>query len=349
MGSVTTWPSVDQFRIAPLTCDGVVDLVGRLEYDNEVKERFCHLVKARLYRTHNELVSTPLLCTIMLLTFSDSGHIARSRHEFYDEAYSALWSKHDSRKDGSERNRFTRLSKIEFDKLLSGVAASSYLTSEFEMREKAFFKHLQTATDLYGIACRGDDFLQDSTVSTSLMIHDGPYIRFCHKSFHEYFTAMFVCDSDPEISEPLIEEIAGRSDAEDIFRLLYSMDQGLLEKLWVSKSLSLLHREIAKHGGDHFKYALLCFGDSGAPRGMQNRIRLIGDVYNFRPTSDDLLTAFYAIVDMGQSAAKGASARRFEQMFRADRDNFIRLRQNMKEKSGRKATALSDFIKKASK
>jgi hypothetical protein len=50
----------------------------------------------------------------MLLTYADCGRIAKHRHEFFEDAFTALWSKHDARKQSFERNRYTGLSKSDF-------------------------------------------------------------------------------------------------------------------------------------------------------------------------------------------------------------------------------------------
>jgi hypothetical protein len=70
---------INVYDIDRLTLDSAVSLIGKVEFDPTTKERFIELLKTRLFFTHYEFASVPLLCTIMLLTFFDSGHIAADR------------------------------------------------------------------------------------------------------------------------------------------------------------------------------------------------------------------------------------------------------------------------------
>ena len=89
-----------------------------------------------LFVSHAEFLEIPLLCVVMLLTYSDAGRISRKKHEFYEDAFDALWSKHDARKQaGYEREKYSGLDKNEFMRLLSAFCASSYITEQFSMRE----------------------------------------------------------------------------------------------------------------------------------------------------------------------------------------------------------------------
>jgi hypothetical protein len=206
--------ALDVHEIAPLGLSAAEDLIGRLDFNEKVKAAFADLLRDGLFKTHYELVSIPLLCTIMLLTFADSGRIATDRHEFFDDAFTALWSKHDNRKDNFERHRYTGLQKNEFLRLLAAFAISSYGSADYDMRQAQFRRHCGAAIRLSGVTCKEDDFLQDLTVSTSLVVLDGPYIRFCHRSFQEYFAAIFVSETDDSVVGQLIEELSDRLDTD---------------------------------------------------------------------------------------------------------------------------------------
>ena len=209
--------AVDIRPIAPLDLDAARALVAPLPFDAMVKKEFGELLNGSLFRTHYEFASVPLLCTIMLLTFSSSGHIANSGHEFFEDAFGALWSKHDGFKPNFERHRYTGLQKSEFLRLLAAFAVSSYSEGDYNMREAQFRRHFRHATRLSGVNCKENDFLQDLTLSTSLAIQDEPYVRFCHLSFHEYFAAVFVCDADEWVAE-IIEDLSDRLETSGLNR-----------------------------------------------------------------------------------------------------------------------------------
>ena len=114
MESIYAWSQFETRNITRLDVPTARKLVGKLDFDEKVKRKFVTLLQTRLFKTHYELVSIPLLCTIMLLTYSDAGHISHQKHEFFEDAFIALWSKHDSRKDGFQRQRYTGLQRTAF-------------------------------------------------------------------------------------------------------------------------------------------------------------------------------------------------------------------------------------------
>ena len=141
-------------------------------------------MQKELFASHAEFLKIPLLCVVVLLTYSDAGRISRKKHEFYEDAFNALWSKHDARKQaGFEREKYTGLDKNEFMRLLSAFCASSYINEHFSMREADVSFHLKNAKKLTDISAKEEDFVKDMTISTNLLILDGrKYV---------FFTALF--------------------------------------------------------------------------------------------------------------------------------------------------------------
>ncbi len=59
-------------------------------YDIETKEKFMKDLDARLYYSHTQFASNPLLLTIMLMTYSSIGDIPRKMHIFYSKAFETM-------------------------------------------------------------------------------------------------------------------------------------------------------------------------------------------------------------------------------------------------------------------
>ena len=112
-----TWSAFNIYDIVPFDVPRSIQLISRLDFNEDAKNHFIIEIKNHLRRTHLEFIGNPLLCIIMLITFSDVGKISSKRHEFYEDAFNALWRKHDARK-GYQRERYTGLEKTKFLKLL---------------------------------------------------------------------------------------------------------------------------------------------------------------------------------------------------------------------------------------
>lgn len=205
------------FELLPLNREDAVQLIQRLTFDETTKRSFIALMRKELFISHSEFLRVPLLCVVMLLTYSDAGRISNRRHEFYEDAFSALWSKHDARKQaGYEREKYTGLEKGDFVRLLSAFCASSYVNEHFSMREEELSSHLTYAMDLTDILIKQEEFLKDMTISTSLLVMEGNSYRFTHRSFQEYFCARFILSlNDGDIANG-IEVVSGRYETDTV-------------------------------------------------------------------------------------------------------------------------------------
>jgi hypothetical protein len=177
----------------------------------------------------------------MLLTYSDAGRISRKRHEFYEDAFNALWSKHDARKQaGYEREKYTGLDKNDFAALLSAFCASSYISEHFSMRETELNSHFNRAKQLTGISAKEDNFVKDMLTSTSLLVSEGNIYRFAHRSFQEYFCARYVLTlSDDDIRNG-IEAVSSRYATDTVLDFLFSMNNERFETTWIIPRLETI-------------------------------------------------------------------------------------------------------------
>jgi hypothetical protein len=344
MESAYSWKQFEIRRIARLDASTARKLVAKLDFDDKVKRKFRALLQKHLFKTHYELVSIPLLCIIMLLTYSDAGHLSHQRHEFFEDAFMALWSKHDSRKDGFQRQRYTGLQRTDFQRLVSAFAASSYAAADYDMRESQVTRHFQAATLLSGVKCEVDDFINDLVVSTSLATHDGPFLRFCHRSFQEYLAAVFLRDVDDSAVEPLIEEFADRLETDNVLPLALSMNDEKVEKHWVLKRIQRIERVIAKMTLSQYANLALQGGKYQDIKTQMDKIRVL---YRFAVTTEEFLAGRDAMNDMRVSAKGIVEDSHNMGIFADDKDGFMSLAQQLREKYSRKSSALRDLVRGA--
>jgi NACHT domain len=317
-------------ELMPLDLDQISNLIERLDFNQETTSSFLALVKSELFGTHRDFLELPLLCVVMLLTYSDSGRISAKRHEFYEDALNALWGKHDARKQaGYEREKYTGLDKGEFFKLMSGFCASTYVGELFTMREREFREHLTRAKELTGVVANADDFLRDSTVSTSLMIQDGNHYRFAHRSFQEYFCAVYVLTLDDGAVGNAIDAVSARYETDSVLGFIRSIHSERFERSWVLPRLTRAMATVTKATQSFAKYKALHSGATG------DLLRKVRDTYEMNPSNSPLVGAIAAWEDMNLPTStdlNAISGSGHSKVFLRDITNMSKLHARIKSK-----------------
>ncbi len=181
--------------IQPLEKEQSVELIEKLEFwDTEVKKNFIEALKNRLYESHRQFASNPLLLTIMLMTYSTFGEIPAKMHVFYSKAYETMSRLHDATKGSFKRKMHTKLSPEDFTKYFAEFCARTYRDQIIEFDKTLFCSYMskvmERAPDEHA-KIQLKNFLRDLTDNLCIMYKEGEKYYFIHRSFQEYFTAVY--------------------------------------------------------------------------------------------------------------------------------------------------------------
>jgi len=189
------WHNFSEMQMLPLTKDQAISLIGRLDYNPEIKQAFISELKESLFEKYESFASNPLLLTIMLLTYDDNASIPDKLNDFYDQAFSTLFNRHDATKEvGYTRDIRTKLGAEDFKLVFSHFCFKSYLNSEYEFTEAQLHKYIKEAkekTKKNNFLI--EDFQDDLLRSVCMLVKDGLNYSFTHRSFQEYFAALYTC------------------------------------------------------------------------------------------------------------------------------------------------------------
>lgn len=224
------------FNIQPLTKEQAIELIEKLQFWNkEGKKNFLYALNHKLYHTHREFASNPLLLTIMLMTYSENGEIPTVRHVFYSKAYEVMARLHDASKGSFKRPLHTDLTPEEFAKYFSQFCARTYEKELIEFDDALFNEYMTEVImkkqDYLSIAPR--DFLLDLTDNLCIMYHENNHYYFIHRSFQEYFAAVYFAscyDYKFEKISEFFEENKKRSETDKTFDMLYEMIPEKIER-----------------------------------------------------------------------------------------------------------------------
>ncbi|MEQ8425695.1 MAG: NACHT domain-containing protein, partial [Cyclobacteriaceae bacterium] len=200
------WDNFSIAQLSPLTLEEASDLVEKLPYDDDIKKKFSIDLNKTLYVRHRSFLSNPLLLSIMLLTYGTSADIPNKLSIFYNLAYEALFQRHDALKGGYKREIRCHLDIQDFGRVFSAFSVSTYNKRQFRFSRMDALSAINKAITVTGIKVDSEKFLDDALQSVCLLIEDGLFIVFAHRSFQEYFVSKYISEQNEENQEMLIEK-----------------------------------------------------------------------------------------------------------------------------------------------
>jgi hypothetical protein len=90
-----------------------------------------------------------------------------------------------------------------------------------------------------------EDFSKDLIESVCILQRDGLNLTFTHRSFQEYFSALFITRTPSASLVPLLDQICRRTE-DHVMAMAFDMNRNLIEKSWVIPKLRELNAKIDK-------------------------------------------------------------------------------------------------------
>ena len=280
----------DIYNVQKLSLDSACSLVDKLPFDQEIKTNFSKELKNGMYEKHESFLSNPLLLSIMLLTYGQNAEIPTKLSIFYNQAYEALFQRHDALKGGYKRERCTNLDIQDFAKVFSLFCLQTYDKRLFGLSRMEALSYIEKSKSHLSKEFSNEAYLEDALKATCLLVEDGLKIMFSHRSFQEYFVAFFITNSPPEVQDKLIQKYWKNMRSDNVILLLYEMNSDLVERLLIIPVLSDLFKRIGVKktvGITHFTkfikltYSSINFEDAKISATLKSNDADLSDVLNF--------------------------------------------------------------------
>lgn len=220
-------------KTVPLSKEQAMELIGKIDFDRDIKQRFISALDSELFKKHESFASNPLLLNIMLLTYDNYAEIPRKLHLFYDNAFETLYSKHDATKAGYRRELKSALAYDSFKRVFAYFCFMSYAQGKVEFSYNDLVINLKKVK-INNISFEIDNYISDLVDSLCVLYKDGTNYKFAHRSFQEFFSAFFLRELPDESMERMGKELiykdAYRISHDSVFDMLYDMAEDRFEK-----------------------------------------------------------------------------------------------------------------------
>ncbi|CAN5365881.1 hypothetical protein BH10PSE6_BH10PSE6_49210 [soil metagenome] len=161
----------------------------------------------------DDLLTTPLLLTLMVILYVARQHIPHTVSEFYSELFDVLFYKHDRTKSGFVRKRYVDVGEQKIKRLFEGVCFYSVLKPYRSFKSEQFVECVEHACKHCAIDVDVAKFRDELVKTACLLKEEGAELSFIHKSVQEFYAASFVARSADDFAEKFYKAIRESSGA----------------------------------------------------------------------------------------------------------------------------------------
>ncbi|WP_304066221.1 NACHT domain-containing protein [Megamonas hypermegale] len=192
---ISLYNNFDKFNIKPLSKDEAYQLLKKFDNNGKTSNNLINKLKENdnlkiLY----EFLNNPLTISLLYFNYKYEMTLPNTKYEFYNSVYKNLYKYHDLRKGGSfERIKYSSLNITYFEKVLRYIGFYSLLKLKKTLyTERELLSLIEDSKSYISKDFETVDYLHDLLETVPLFIKDGIQYSWVHKSFQEYFAAMFL-------------------------------------------------------------------------------------------------------------------------------------------------------------
>ena len=149
-----------------------------------------------------QLLTTPLLLTLLAITYKSYNKIPTQLHEFYENLFHLLVNRHDATKPGYNREYKSGLNEKELEELFKAFCFYATLKGQTSLTRSEVLEISKKAKDISGLPDVNNlDFIADCKNNTCLILEEGFQYHFLHKSIMEFHAASYISSSPQKLKE----------------------------------------------------------------------------------------------------------------------------------------------------
>lgn len=193
-GSLSSFPSFQRFTIKPLEKEESYALLRLYDTDSKYADTLIAKLGEAENQNVHEFLTSPLLASLLFKSFEYKRTVPMRKHIFYRQVFEALFETHDLMKQDYQRTKRSGLDIDQFDEFLRYFCFITYRENKSEYTKVELLGYIEKTKKLLANKdINSSDVIHDLTHGVPLMIEEGNYVRWVHKSIQEYFAALWIC------------------------------------------------------------------------------------------------------------------------------------------------------------
>ena len=250
----SSWENFSTYTVCAMSLKSTRRLIESANYDADVKKTFLKRLTEDFFDQHESFLSTPLLAIMLMLTFEEYAEIPTSLHVFYRNAFDTLMRRHDAMKSQFLRKTHSNCTADQFRGIFSSFCLLTYSKSKFQFNHEEILNYINISLKQQRIKSSAEKVLKDLIESICLLQKEGFEISFVHRSFQEYFCALFVSLAPAGLVNKYLS--SGQFRIQDsVLPMLYGMVPERVESEWANKiTTNILSEYNTKEEIDFIKF-----------------------------------------------------------------------------------------------
>lgn len=178
-------------KIQPIKNNELKDFYKRITRDTDFSNKLVAAVNVSPILI-KDLVNTPLLATLLAISYKAAQKIPLDFAEFYDDLFQILLVRHDGSKLGWRRNRKTKLNDREIQIAFEAFCFATRKIQQSTIDKESAYDLALSSLKECELTSDGQSFLEDIKKITCLLVDEGKKINFVHSSVQGFFAARYI-------------------------------------------------------------------------------------------------------------------------------------------------------------
>ena len=199
-------PQLRVCRLSNLEKDEYKHVIYKLLDDEKQADGLIDQV-SRHHGGMQNLLSTPLLVTLLVIRYKSYQDVPTQLSEFYDSLFIIMLQRHDGTKPGYKRPRACPLNDYQYRLVFDALCFFCKRLKGKQLDYKRFYSIVEQAIHESKLEVSPDKYLSDIISITCLLVKDGEELRFIHGSVQEYYAASFIRSKPDKVAIQVYDEL----------------------------------------------------------------------------------------------------------------------------------------------